>query len=158
MTIKTLIFVYNSIIYPNLYYCCSVWGSCPKSILDPLIKIQKKIVRVMSFKPMYHPTHELFKRLNILTVPKINTYSSLSYTFKLLQSGHEWFQPYNSHINTRGSARSTLVLPPIMTNNSRQSVRWVGATLWNSLPECIKEQETYNSFKYKLKRYLINDV
>ena len=39
---KTLLTLYYTFIYPYLNYCITSWGSANKTILDPLIKLQKK--------------------------------------------------------------------------------------------------------------------
>ena len=152
---KTLVLIYNSIIYPNLVYCNSVWGAAPKSKLHPLFVIQKKLIRLISFKSKFHPSAPLFKDHNILTLSQIYKYNSLSYVYRSLLKGSEWFIPYVCPINTRLASGYTLTVPPIMTTHSRQSVRWGGAKLWNSLPDNIKEETSYNSFKFKLKKYLL---
>ena len=48
---ETLLKLYNAFVFPYLTYCVEVWGTAPKKYLDPLIKIQKKIVRIITFSP-----------------------------------------------------------------------------------------------------------
>ena len=38
---------YNTLIYPVLLYCNSVWGRCNSSLLNPLNVLQKRIIRLM---------------------------------------------------------------------------------------------------------------
>jgi hypothetical protein len=40
-TLKTL---YTSFVYPYLTCCIEVWGSAPRSYIDPIIKLQKKVL------------------------------------------------------------------------------------------------------------------
>ena len=46
---KTMLTLYNVFVYPYLIYCNQVWGNTYKTYLDPLVKIQKRAVRVISF-------------------------------------------------------------------------------------------------------------
>ena len=49
VTRKTL---YYSFIYPYLHYCHEIWGSTYATYLDPLIKLQKRAMRVITGSPI----------------------------------------------------------------------------------------------------------
>lgn len=156
MNTAALLTIYNSLVYPNLMYCNSVWGATSTTKLEPLLILQKKLVRVISFKPKFYPSAPLFNNLNILTIKQINNYNCCTYVFKQLQTGSDWFVPYRQPANTGLSARNTLTVPAIMTTHSRQSVRWTGTHIWNSLPPELRDENSFNSFKFKLKKYILN--
>ena len=46
---KTLTHLYNSYVFPYLIYGVEVWGNTNAVHLDPIIKIQKKFVRTITF-------------------------------------------------------------------------------------------------------------
>ena len=52
-------------------YCINVWGRTFDSYLDPLVKLQKKAVRVIAGAQRNSHTDPLFKKLNILEFHKI---------------------------------------------------------------------------------------
>ena len=54
-----------------MIYCIEIWGISPQSRLRPLLLLQKKIVRIMTFSTYYAHTDPLFKDLNILTIDKL---------------------------------------------------------------------------------------
>ena len=60
---KTLTHLYNSFVLP---YEIEVWGNTNAVHLDPLIKIQKKIVRTITFSHYLAHTIPIFDTLNIL--------------------------------------------------------------------------------------------
>ena len=62
---KTLKNLYHSFIFSYLIYCVKIWGSASDAHLLPLIFLQKKIVRVISFSPYLAHTKEIFLKLNI---------------------------------------------------------------------------------------------
>ena len=68
---KCLLKLYYSFIYPYLTYCVEVWGNTPDTHIDPLIKLPKKVIRIITFSLYLAHTEPLFKELNILPFPKI---------------------------------------------------------------------------------------
>ena len=49
LDIKTLTHLYNSFVFPYLIYSDEVWGNTKAVYLDSIIKIQKKIVKTITF-------------------------------------------------------------------------------------------------------------
>ena len=68
---KSLLDLYHAFVYPYLTYCIEVWGNMSNVHLDALVKIQKKIVRIITYSPYLAHTDELFKELNILPIHKL---------------------------------------------------------------------------------------
>ena len=66
--LKTL---YYSYIYPYLIYCIEIWGISPQTHLSPLLLLQKKIVRIMTYSTFYARTDSIFKEIQILIVDKL---------------------------------------------------------------------------------------
>ena len=61
-------------IYPYLTYCNIVWGSNYCTRLKSLHKVQKKIVRLMTFSKFNESTKPIFKELKILDLFELNTF------------------------------------------------------------------------------------
>ena len=149
--------IYNSLIYPLLMYCNVVWGSCCQSYLNNLNTIQKKIIRIMSFKGKFEHTAPLFIDFNVLTMGNINKYMCLLYVHRCLhEEGNDVFSPYEV-INylTRLANSNSLTIPDVRSTHSRQSVRWLGSRLWNTLPSHVKEIISYETFKFNVKKLLL---
>ena len=70
---ESLLKLYNCFVFPYFTYCVEVWGNTAEKYLDPLIKVQKKIVRVITFSPYLSHTDSIFKDLNILPFSKLVT-------------------------------------------------------------------------------------
>ena len=61
--------LYLSLIEPYISYCNLVWSSSGKSqVLNRVLKIEKRYVRLISFSSYRAHSQPLFKKLNILTV------------------------------------------------------------------------------------------
>ena len=64
---KILLNLYYAFIFPYLIYCVEIWGNANDIHLLPLITLQKKIVRAITFSRYLAHTAEIFIRLDILT-------------------------------------------------------------------------------------------
>ena len=149
--------IYNGIIYPNLTYCISIWGTSTKFHLKPLFILQKKLIRIMSFKNRIEHSAPLFKSLFILPLNLMTIYMTCTYVFELLQRGdYAYFAISNCPYGTRRSDAPTLSLPPIMTTHGRQSLLWTGASTWNDLPRELRLVSSWQTFKRELKKYLLS--
>ena len=79
---KTLLTLYNVFIYPYYMYCNEVWGNTYQSYLDPLIKIQKRAIRVIASEKRLSHTEPLFKKLKLLKLKEIHAYVVQLFMFK----------------------------------------------------------------------------
>ena len=61
------------------------------------------------------------------------------------------FTQYYSNYNLRNS-EGKLALPKLRTNYLKPSVSYSGATLWNSLPNSLKNVGSVDQFKQNLKK------
>jgi len=68
VTDQVLIQLYYSLIYPFLTYSLITWGNAYQTTLLPLIILQKKAVRIMTFSEYNSHSSPLFQRLKILKV------------------------------------------------------------------------------------------
>ena len=60
--------IYMSLIYSHINYCILIWGNADKSTVEPLFKLQKKAIRIISKSNYLDHTAPLFKSLKLLTV------------------------------------------------------------------------------------------
>jgi len=70
---KTLLILYNTMIYPFLTYCNTIWASTYATRLQSIFRIQKKIVRIVTFSNLKDDSRPLFESLKILDIYKLNT-------------------------------------------------------------------------------------
>ena len=60
--------------YPYVIYGNLIWGNTYKKRIKKLMNIQKKIVRLMTFKSYFEHTEPIFCDLKILNIYKIHDY------------------------------------------------------------------------------------
>lgn len=63
--------VYLALCQSILTYCITSWGGAAKSILLPLERAQRAILKVATFRPFRFPTHELYTTCKVLTVRQL---------------------------------------------------------------------------------------
>ena len=68
---SALLKLYNSFVLPYLIYCVEIWGNASEIHILPIITLQKKIVRAITFSPYLAHTEDLFCRLKIFLFKKL---------------------------------------------------------------------------------------
>lgn len=63
--------VYLALCQSILTYCITSWGGAAKTILLPLERAQRAILKVATFRPFRFPTHQLYMACNVLTVRQL---------------------------------------------------------------------------------------
>lgn len=63
--------VYLALCQSTLTYCITSWGGAAKTILLPLERAQRSILKVATLRPYTFPTHELYTSCNVLTVRQL---------------------------------------------------------------------------------------
>ena len=72
--LNSLKLIYYALVYPYLTYGNLIWGNAYKSHIQKLVNIQKKVVRLMTFKSYSEHTEPIFNDLKILNLSKLNEY------------------------------------------------------------------------------------
>ena len=68
---KALINLYYSLFFRYLIYCNEIWGNASAVHLDPIIKIQKRAIRTITFSRYLSPSEPIFQSLNMLNFRKL---------------------------------------------------------------------------------------
>ena len=155
---KSLLLIYNSLIYPIILYCCSLWSSTCQYQLNKVFIKQKKIVRILSGASYDDHSLPLFIDNKLLTLKNCTAYTSMLFICKCLiyHDSFAWFKFYeNTRYDTRASSSLNLEIPRYRTSHSKQSIALAGPKIWNTFPLEIKLHDSYDSFKRNIKMYLL---
>jgi len=79
---KLLRTLYFALVHSYLVYVITIWGNAPLSILQPLICLQKKSIRIISKSNYLTHTAPLFIKFNIHNVINMHKYYTLLTMFK----------------------------------------------------------------------------
>ena len=141
---EILMTLYYSFIYPYLHYCITVWGNTCQSYIDPLLKLQKRALRIIFNKTRYAHTYELFKNSKILTVEQIYIYSVQIFSYKfhndLLPDIFRGFFKYNHCIHTHHTRQLKLLHVPLARSVQRsRTIRIAGVKTNNYFQrQCVE--------------------
>ena len=143
--------LYFNLIHPYLIYCLPIFGATYNNHLQPLILLQKRAIRTISRAGYFDSSEPLFKSHKILKFQDLYKHSLACYVFKhpdLINS----FSRTHDH-NTRNR---NLLLPPLeRLRSTNQSVIFNSITIWNDIPDDIKVCTTLDNFKFRFRKYLL---
>ena len=185
MTTKMLKNIYYSLVYSHIVYDIQVWGSAFDTELNKILILQKKSVRILTNNYHFPlepgplvSSNPLFKDLEILKVRDVYKFHVAKFIFSCLSFNspiifHDWFT-LNHNIHDYNTVSNTIInqdnyfdvgVPSVtnklhtrgsrLVNYGGKLLKVVGPILWNSLPAQVRDCQSINSFKFSLKKLLI---
>ena len=156
---KTLTNLYHTFIFPYLIYCVEVWGSACKTNLTPIMLLQKKVVRILSFSVRLEHTEPLFIRLDILPFNKLIHHRIGLFMYKVYKDMYPtvitnmYLHNKNIHShNTRQKHHFHVAMGH--SNLYATSFYCTSNLIWNDILKNIDISLSFNRFKCALKYYL----
>ena len=157
---KTLLTLYNTLVYPHLLYCNLAWGNTYRTKLYPLYLLQKRAIRIITHSTFQAHTKPLFTRLKCLNLYDLILLDTWVLMFKCMNNlapcsfSAIFTKTANVHTyNTRQSQH--LYQPLARTTVLLNSFYFKGITEWNSLDPDIKLSSTLSKFKQLSKHKLL---
>ena len=165
--------LYFTHIYPHLIGAISIWGTDKHKAdyIQPLIRTQKKIVRLIVNKPPRTHTKPLMNQLKILSIPylyiyrvSIETHPYIHPTKQLNRPAHDHNYLSIAHIHdypTRYARQKHQYIPNRSCKKNRPPAHNIEhlnakyARVWNAIPEHIRDTRSLKTFKALLKDYLL---
>ena len=156
--------VYNANIQSHLNYCSNILSICNKGTIDPIIKLEKKAIRVVCKTTYNAHTAPLFKDLDILPLELQIKHASLSFMHdftknKLTDSfTHTWVKnnDINEHYNLRNGDDFFIRRHRYNYLTSHPLINF--PTLWNNLDVSLKTIDNKNEFLKALKSDLLESL
>ena len=78
-----LVNLHYSLFYPYLTYCVVVWGSACASHIDPIIKLQKRVIRLITGQNAQAHIEPLFRKTKILKFQDVYKFHVAIYMYHL---------------------------------------------------------------------------
>ena len=144
--------LYYSLVYPYLAYCNLIWASTYTTRLNRLIILQKRVIRIVAGTTYGSHTAPLFYKLNILKFEQIKLYQSGEFMYRydhnLLPSVYKGFFSHASEIHSHSTRNSSNYRCIFARTNSRLfSIRVTGPSIWNKIPQGIRQSPSLVLFK-----------
>ena len=139
---SVLLQYYSSNIKPVIQHGILVYGYVNYSTLEPLVLLQKKILRLILFIKYSENFAHLFEKYKISTAHELHVYELLKFMIKSVNKLHtdtylnDLFscESQSTHL-TRGSMKWLLKIPRCKWKHEQNSVRFWSAKLFNFLME-----------------------
>ena len=149
--------IYMSLIFSHINYCNIIWGSACNSTLEPLFRLQKKAIRLISNSHYLEHTAPIFNSLKILTLHQVFKLNCLLFIYKCTKE-HKFpnfinrirrNRDFHDH-NTRNNDHFRV--PSGRLSIFRDAYLVQGLTLWNSLDPTILNCNNIIKLKNNVKK------
>ena len=159
MTLDHRITVYKSVIEPHFNYCSLVWDSITETLSNKLQKLQNRAARIVSGLPYSVPSNEIRQHLGWSSLIEMRRRDKAIMMYKIVY-GHT--APYlkdmfnkqkSSEVYGLRNSKLGVQIPQARTSHFRNSFSFTGASIWNSLPENLRDEKSLFSFKRHIKNY-----
>ena len=160
-TARTLCY---ALMHPFILYGVTIWGLTYPTYLDPILKLQKQFLRIITFSYLMAHSDPLFIRFAILKVHDLHKLQLGNFVFTWKQQStlaqfKSCFTPATSvhDYNTRYASGGNLALPNINTTHyGICSIKFYGAKLSNSVPGDCRDSSTSHYFRNRFSKYLLD--
>ena len=154
--------LYNSFVFSYLIYGVEVWGNTNAVHLDPIIKIQNKIVRTITFSHYLAHTEPIFDTLNILNFNKWVVHRiglmMFKYSKDLVPLPIVEFLTKNYEFHNYYTRQSQLLHTAVGRNKAiYKTFTFHGIRIWNYILTKISVDVSYASFKHSSKLLIQNN-
>jgi Reverse transcriptase (RNA-dependent DNA polymerase)/Endonuclease-reverse transcriptase len=145
-----------SIVNTRLDYCNSLLYGMSQHNLHRLQLVQNSLARVVCQAPRRCSATALLKQLHWLPIEHRIEYKIATITHQALTQQspsylHALLSQHKPTRNLRSANKSLLVIPPTRTSFGSRSFSVSGPTIWNSLPQHLREIKSHDAFKTQLK-------
>ena len=160
---SSLIDLYYFFAYPYFIYCIHVWGKTFSVHLDKVVKIQKKIIRIVTGSQFQAHTAPLFIEYRLLPLDKIYTYMSAIFMFKYHSSElplvFQHSYTLNIDVHPYSTRQSLHYHVPLCNTEVRaRSMAVQGAKTWNGIDPSIYKTNSVDTFKFRIKKMLLTSL
>ena len=153
---------YKSYIQPHIDFCNIVWGSTSEANKLKIYRLQKRACRVI-LDYNVEDSKEAMKSLKIQSVYDRLFLRKAKFMYKVFNESAPKYITENftlrSNVYTslvlRSATSHCYVPPKPRTEGFKQSMRYSGCLIWNSLPEVVKKADTLGSFHNRCMKWLV---
>ena len=152
-----------AIIGSRLDYCNALLYNISDKNIKWLQRVQNNLVRVVLKAPRLSLTEPLLVELHWLPVAQRIKYKLATLTHIALTTGQPKYLSdlLHRHVpvrHTRSAQHESLSVPAGRTKMASRAFSHADPTIWNSLPDSIKDKTSTNSFKSGLKTFMIRSA
>lgn len=146
---EQLLMIYYALFWSVATYGIIVWGGTYEKTINPLLSVQKKILKLIYTKPLHYESEKLYIENSIINVKKYFVEKSIYTNYNLHQ---------NTYFQLKLKAHRTLIIPTKKVNKEidRRNYRYVSCKAFNALPVSYKDKTlTYLKNNRIIRKWLI---
>ena len=164
LAMHVLIYIYQSIVQPQLDYAITIWGFTSQLNISKVQRLQNRAARIITgnFDYVHVRGIDIVKQLKWMNVIERRDYFMALSVFKCLHGMAPLYLSdcitMNDEVVIRDTRASTstniLMTPHAPLDIFKNSFSYRGPLTWNALPESIRKCATLNSFKKALRAHV----
>lgn len=156
--LKYLKFIYYALVHSKMQYLISIWGSANLTVLQPLKKLQNKIIKCIHKLPYLEPTINLYKPKGYFDIVNLYNLRICIFIHSLIlkeKYSSIKFQKVNDLHTHETRQNNLLKTAKVKSNVGKKSLLYSGFQIYNKLPKKIKEIKKIIVFKNNLKKHFL---
>jgi len=156
VTVKLVV----TLVFSKLDYCNAMLFGIPQCMLKRLQIVQNNAARLVFRRRRCDSVTPLLRRLHWLPVERRIVFKACVLVYRCLEKSappylSELLKHYTIPRSLRSSSDSTrLAVPRIRTKAGARSFSHFGPSMWNAIPQSVRESQSLSGFKKSLKTFL----
>ena len=148
--------VYYSTIFPHINYCLEIYGNCSSKLLSKIQRKQNSLMKFLTKKDFLYPTNLLHNENHILKIEHLYQLKLLCFVHDCLNKKtiplfYNYFKSQHQTHNYPTRQEQTIVVPVTNSNFGSNSIKSIGAQIWNNNKTAMKYS---NHSKDTMKKYV----
>lgn len=156
---NTRVLLYKSLISPHIEYCSTILFNLNQNEICKIQKLQNKAMRITLKCNRYTPIKLMLEVLNFMSIRQRVIFKTLDFIFKIknkitamyLCNKVQFVNEVHTH-NTR--TKNDFFIRTARTSLLNKTILYKGLSMFNALPDQIKNCDNHLKFKTMLKEYV----
>jgi hypothetical protein len=154
--------IYFAMVHSHLIYGVEIYANTDKTILDPLIKLNNKLLCILQFKHSRKPVCSLYRHFKTLPVNKLHEMYILLFVHKFKHNNdnlpfvyHCYFKmnaDVHSHVTRQGHE---IHLSVVHKSFGQRCLKFRSGKLWNGLPYLLQTCLGFHRFRQIIKHRML---
>ena len=161
MNNETLCTLYYYFVYPYLNYCVKVRADTFKAHLQTLVKLQKKVLRIISYSTWCASVDHLYKQYGIMQLKKIHFFKVALLAFRVKKyvcttcthffTENRYVHDYNTRQNDKFHG------PNAKRNYLQRTIIYKGVVIWNYISMYVTYDCPLASLTFALRNHVTDN-
>ena len=153
--------LYYSLVHSRILYGIEIYGACSGTLLNKVIVMQNKLLKILYNRPFRTSTNELHAELKLLKVRDIYNVNILKFVYESINKNsiiqfHDYFLKHHRLHDHDTRNENNLYHRIMNTKYGESTLSFKGTELWNLLDNSIQKSKSIGIFKKCIKEKCLN--